>query len=201
MQTVNHHIRTTAVTVLREIRVEPKMRSVSLIHDQRNLIRMNDFRNGSDIRNHTVISGRHQHHRLNFRICLQCSLYLSRFYYTIDLPGCIKFRIKIHRFQSSELHGVIYRFVAVSCHQKFSASVHTPQNGAHDSRRTSVDQDPGSIRPIKLCDTLLQLQQDSVCMMQIIKSIDLCNINSIGQSLSHQLRIPLMSRHMKPIEI
>lgn len=71
MKTVHHKIGAFRVRILRKIRVEAKVGSVSLIYDQRNPLLMDFSGDVRHIRNDALISGGYDHHCPDLRMPFQ----------------------------------------------------------------------------------------------------------------------------------
>ena len=157
MQAVYHDIRTLRIGRCRKIRMKPEMRSVSLIHDQRQTLFMNSLCNSRHIRNHPVISGGHDHNRLCLRMPLQSLPYILRRYPGIQPRLRIKFRIQVQRSQSLHLNGMIHGLVAISCHKYRISSVRASKQRAQNPCCAPIYQKMRLLRPEHFGRTLLRL--------------------------------------------
>ena len=57
------------------------------------------------------------------------------------------------------------------------------------------------IRMVHLCRSFLRFFQNPFCMMQVIKAIDLCNIDPVRRGSVHQIQIPFMARHVECVVV
>ena len=194
VQAVDHHIRSGTYRIPWKFFQKRKMRSMGLVHNQRNSMAMNDFSDFLHPGNHPVISGRSNQHRLNLRLFFESFIHIFRKNHAVYPQKSHGPWINIRDMKPPEKCSMIGRFVTISCHQNGSAKSCASGYGGKNTCRTSIDQIMCLLRAVQTGCPFLSLQKQSFCMMQIIKSVNFCYINRIR--IPHLSHTSLMTRHM-----
>ena len=94
---------------------------------------------------------------------------------------------------------MVSRFMAAPCHQNRLPAFCTRRNRGKNSARAAVYQIKGLLRTVQLCGSSLRLQKYRFRVMQVVKPVDLRNINRIR--ITEQMEISFMSRHVKRVKV
>ena len=197
MHTLDHHIRPQLQRTVRKIRRKRQMGTVSLIHDKKNASLMDGLRNCPDIRYHTVIGGGGEDHRLDARMFFQQPFHPLRGNPAVESVTHFLLRVNIYRFQIQQRRRMIDGLVAIAGHEYLPAFGHTGAYRSQNSRRASIDEKKGPSGPIHPGSPFLGLFQNPFRMMQIVKTVDLRDIERERICKSPFSHISLMTRHMK----
>ena len=168
---------------------------------------MNGLCNRRNVCRDSVIGRRGQKHCRCVRILNQRSFDL--FLCQRARQGCPRhdIRIQINRHQPPQINAVVNRLVAVARQNQLPALRHCCRNCGQKPCRASVDTVVTAIRAIQRRRLFLRVFQNSFGIVQIVKTVDLCNVQS-RRSLQRLRKIrqrlckpPFMSRHVKGIVI
>ena len=189
VQTVNHQVCAELHRGFREAWMHPEMRPMCFIDDQYYAAVVRDLRDPLHITDDAVIGGRGQKERTDIRLFLKRSFHLRRIDRIIQPGGP----------DSVQGGSIVGGAVAGPGHQQAAVRTGTGPDCAQDSRCASIYQEMRLAAAIERSRTLLCLLQDPLGMMQVIKAVDL---RDIDQSRVAQVRCaPLMPGHMKRIGI
>ena len=94
---------------------------------------------------------------------------------------------------------MVSRFMAAPCHQNRLPAFCTRRNRGKNSARAAVYQIKGLLRTVQLCGSSLRLQKYRFRVMQVVKPVDLRDINRIR--VTEQMEISFMSRHVKRVKV
>ena len=200
MHTLNHQIRAALNSRLRKFSVSKrKMRSMCLIHNQGNSVRMNNFCNFFNIRYNSIIRRRNDQNCFCIRITIQALFHIFRKNSALYPHFFNNLWINIIHIRIHEDNSVISRFVAVTAHENPSSRTHCSADAAENSAGASIHQIPCFIGAIYPGCPFHRFLQNSLRMMKIIKSVYFCNINRkrIGKfSCQPAFLTALVARHM-----
>ena len=92
---------------------------------------------------------------------------------------------------------MISRLVAVPRHQKLPSSLRRCRDRRKNPTGAAIHEVKGLRSMIKRRRPLLCFQQDSLCVMQVVKSVYFCDVYCIW--VEKRVELPLMARHVKGI--
>ena len=107
--------------------------------------------------------------------------------------------VQVHRLQLVHIYSVIHGFVTVPAHQHLVALPCASQDGTQDPRRTSIHEKSCLAGPVDPGGLLLGFLQYPVRVVEIVKSLDLRDVDPVGKAAAETLRISLVPRHVEPV--
>ena len=198
VQTHNHGVRPEAYRVFRKSGSESEVGSMRFIDNQSRPVCMAARRNRRDVRHDPLVGRGCENDDRNIRMLCQRLLHLRRG--NLSLQISLRDR-RIEKLRREPLHGyrVIDRLVAVSCRQHLISPPCGSADGGKQSAGASVYQIIRPVRTVELRRALLGFLDKPFGMMQIVKSVNLRNID--GVRIWKRKRPALVPRHMKRINI
>ena len=198
VQTHNHSVRPKAHRIFRESGSESEVGPVRFIDNQRRPVCMTACRNRRDVRHDPLVGRGCEDHNRNIRMLCQRLLHLRRGNLSLQISprDC-----RIEELHRKSLHGnrVIDRFVAVPCRQYLISPPCGSADGGKQSAGAPVYQVIRPVRTVELRRALLGLPDKPFGMMQVVKSVNLRNIDGIR---IWKRKCPaLVPRHMKRVDI
>ena len=199
VKAVDDHIRPLLQGALREIGMKSEVGSVGLVHDQGDPPPVDLPGNGPDVRDHTVVGGGDQDHRLYPGMFIKRSFHCAYRDFCIQLDVRPETGVQVHRLQPVQIDGMIHRFVTVPAHQHLVAPPGAAEDGAQYPRRAAVHEKSRLTGPVDAGCLLLGLPQDPIRVVEVVKALDLRDVYPVGQVTAEALRVPLVPRHVKPV--
>ena len=205
VQAVNHEIRPCFDGRLREDGMHAEMRPVCFIYNQWNPLSVRDSCDLRNIGHYTVISGGGQEESARIRMPAERLLHLRRLYRPVQivcrelrgvvrhpacsgvcmaaknqrrfLPGMILPGIQVCGLKPVQGSGIVCGAVAVPGHQDTVSRAGAGTNRTKNTGCASIYQKMRFLAFVERCCPLLRFLQDPFCVMQVIKPVDLGEIN------------------------
>ena len=201
MKALNHQISAEPHRAFRLPRSKTEMSAVRAVHDQCGPRPVSDSGDGLNVRDHSVIGGRRDQNRPDIRPARQRLFHLFR-RDSVSHAALQDLRIHKNRLQLPQKNRMIGRLMTVSRHQDPSALLYRRGYGSQDSRRGSIYQKKGLLRAEHLRRPPFGRKQNALRLMQIVKALDLRNIQLRCKShrrSGFRRHVPFMAGHMKRI--
>ena len=179
MERMDHQVCSEVDRTVRKQRMHAKMGSMCFVHNQHSMVPMRRTRDRPNIADHTIVCRRCNKYRMEIRIFLQLSFHILR---TDPAAGTGRFKRrfpwnKILRFQMIQVHRMVGRPVAVSCHKNTVTETGSCADRGKNAAGAAVHQKTGLLRSIQCGGILLGFQQNAAGMVEIVKSINFRDIN------------------------
>ncbi len=91
--------------------------------------------------------------------------------------------------------------MTISGHKKMSSPGQSTTYGTQYSTGTSVDQIKAFLRSVDFCSFFLQIQQNSLRLVKIVKAFNLRNIQLVQLFWQLSPPLPLMPGHMAGVDL
>ncbi len=187
--------------VFRKIASQAQVRTMGLVHNQRNPPFMDDVRNRPDVRYPPLIGGRYHQHGPDIRLPLQRPADFLRLQGIIYIIFLQIGRIQIRGPQVPQIHRMIGRSVAVPRHQDMPSLMQRAAHRAQYPAGAAVHEVKAFLRSIESGGLPLETVQNPLRLMQVVEIVRLCDIYSAQFPGKHSKGLALVPRHMIGIDI
>ena len=178
MHTCNNCICSLPYSTFRKFFIKSEMRPMCLVHNKHRTISMHNLRYGRNITYNPLICRRCNNNSFNIAASLKCFLNIFRF--DSSIYSCLRtfhFWKNILRIKLSQIQGVDYGTMYISCNKHFITTMSGTTYCSHNSCCTSVNKKTGFICPKDSCCLYGTFLNYPCSIVKIIKSGNLSDIH------------------------
>ena len=152
--------------------------------------------NAGNVGNHALIGGRGDDNELRFRVSAQPFLHALRCHTACRLKARQDRGGEVLRMQVVDIEGVVKRLVAVARREDRVSPAGAGCHGRQHAAGASVHKEPGVRRAVQRGGAIHGAAQDAVRVVQVVKALDLRDVEAIRVFHLKQSGVPLVAGHM-----
>ena len=171
--------------------------AVGFVHQKRHAVRVADFGNRCNVRNHTLIRRACYHDTAYIFVLFQRRLHVGGLHAAVHAKGGVHRRQQVMRVQLPQFHRVIDRLVAVARQQNFAAEGCQRAHARQQSHGAAPHQVPAAAAAVQRGGALHRGCQNAVRVVQVVGAVNFGHIPRGAAQPGRGQNAALVSGHMQ----